>query len=55
MTIIWLIYGIRDEFRPMEKQQLVGDNSAGYAIAIIPCMIIDVIICALFFKLFDIS
>lgn len=44
MTLVWLIYGIVDECKPIWKQQLLGEAGNGYVIALMPCLLIDCII-----------
>lgn len=44
MTLIWFVYGMIDEFKPIEKQELMGEMANGYCIAILPCLLIDCII-----------
>lgn len=48
MTILWFIYATIDMFRPLDKQIQGGDESAGYSILIIPCLIIDCILVSIF-------
>jgi hypothetical protein len=49
MTIWWLIYGIMDEFKPIDKQKLIGEASAGYCILFLFALLFDSIVLAILY------
>ena len=53
MSIIWFIYGILNEFGFVGKP-MYGEESTGYVIALMPCLLIDVIIISIIMKIVEI-
>ncbi len=52
MTILWFLYATYDMLRPLDKQIKGGEESAGFAILIMPCMLIDVVLITIYHFIF---